>query len=127
MSNTFFQGGAKKFLGMLFPLVVTGLAVTVVPRPTFTKRTCDRHGSLEWILLQLSVGFALKVRFTTYGMRAKSSTQISVVRTSNNRVISIVACCRSVKLCTHAARAFQPQHKKYRLLPCLSHDQYRDP
>jgi len=32
-----------------------------------------------------------------------------VARTSNNRVISVVACCHSVKLCALAARAFGSQ------------------
>ena len=33
-----------------------------------------------------------------------------VARTSNNRVISIVACCHGAKLCAHAARDFRSQH-----------------
>ena len=33
-----------------------------------------------------------------------------VARTSNNRVISIVACCRGAKLCAHAAQDFRSQH-----------------
>ena len=32
-----------------------------------------------------------------------------VARTSNNRVISIVACCHGAKLCAHAARDFRSQ------------------
>jgi len=39
-----------------------------------------------------------------------NNTHIYVVRTSNNRVISIVACCRSVMLCAHVAWAFRSQH-----------------
>jgi len=35
-----------------------------------------------------------------------------VVRTSNNRVISIVACCHGAKLSAHAARDFRSQHLK---------------
>jgi len=44
---------------------------------------------------KLSVGIALKVRFTTKGMYAKTNTQIYVTRTSNNRVISsgYLYCC----------------------------------
>ena len=37
-------------------------------------------------------------------------------------VISIVACCHSVELCTPAARAFWSQHKKY--TSCLSYAQH---
>jgi len=33
-----------------------------------------------------------------------------VARTSNNRVISIVACCHGAKLCAHAARDFRSQN-----------------
>jgi len=38
-----------------------------------------------------------------------------VARTSNNRVISIVACCHGAKLCAHAARDFRSQqcHQQY--------------
>ena len=32
-----------------------------------------------------------------------------VARTSNNRVISIVACCHGAKLCAHAAWGFRSQ------------------
>jgi len=37
-------------------------------------------------------------------MCTKNYTHIYVVRTSNNRVISIVACCHSVKLCALSDR-----------------------
>jgi len=55
--------------------------VTVVPRATFTKRMCDRCGSLQKVgdvVCNLSVDVALKARFTTNGMCAKSNTQIYV-------------------------------------------------
>ena len=56
-----------------------------------------------------SVCVALNVRFTTNGMCSKNNTHIYVARTSNNRVISIVACCHSVKPCAHVARTFRLQ------------------
>jgi len=59
--------------------------VMVVPGATFTKRTFIATGGYCCNLL---VGVALKVRFITNGMCAKSNTQIYVARTSNNRVIT---------------------------------------
>ena len=87
----------------------------------------------------LSGGVALIVWFTTNGMCVKNKTIIYVARASNSkrdcdvealliltwerlnvktsvreerlqRMISIVACCRSAKLCAHAARDFRSQH-----------------
>jgi len=40
----------------------------------------------------------------------------------SRQVISIVACCYSVKLCALAARAFD--HNTRNILPCLSHGQH---
>ena len=42
----------------------------------------------------------------------------------SHRIISIVACCHSVKPCTFAARAFWSQHKKYTSLSfaCPTHE-----
>ena len=58
---------------------------------------------------------ALNVQFTTNGMCAKNNTHIycmwrelAVIEWSR-RVISIVACCHSVKLCALAAQAFRSQ------------------
>ena len=61
----------------------------------------------------LSAGIALNVRFPMNGMCAKNNThnmwrEQAIIKLSQ-RVISIVACCHSVKLCTPAARAFQSQ------------------
>ena len=66
-----------------------------------------------WDCCNLSVGVALNARLTTNGMCAKNNTNIFVARPSNKewarRVISIVACCHSVKLCALTARAFRSQ------------------
>jgi len=61
----------------------------------------------------LFAGVALNVRFTTNGMWAKNNTiymwrEQAIIEWSR-RVISIVACCHSVKLCAHAALAFRSQ------------------
>jgi len=61
----------------------------------------------------LSVGVALNAPFTTNGMCAKSnmihmSCGQAIIKWSR-RVISMVACCHSVKLCALAARAFLSQ------------------
>jgi len=79
----------------------------------------------------ISVGVALDVLFTTNGMWAKKNSHIYLARKGYNRVIrktpiytwhekaiiewsshviSIVACCYSVKLCALAAQAFRSQH-----------------
>ena len=65
------------------------------------------------MLLQPSVGVALNVRFTTNGMCAKNYTiyiwrEQAIIEWSR-RVISIVACCHSAKLCALAARDFRSQ------------------
>jgi len=59
---------------------------------------------------------ALNVRFTTNGMYAKNNTHMYMWREQaitklSRRVISIVACCHSVKLCELPARAFRSQQK----------------
>jgi len=61
----------------------------------------------------LSVSFALNVRFTTIGMCAKNNTPIHMARISNSRVIMAcdLSCCHSVKLCALAARAFRSQQQ----------------
>jgi len=44
----------------------------------------------------------------------ETSEQLIVLVNGDDRselVISIVACCHSVKLCTLATRAFRPQHR----------------
>jgi len=72
-------------------------------------------------------GVALNVRFTTYGMRAKNNTvytwrEQAIIEWSR-RVISIVVCCHSLKLCAHAARPFRSQHlewNKFRVLLQIS-------
>ena len=58
----------------------------------------------------LSAGVALNARFTTNGMCAQNNTtyiwrEQAIIKWLR-RVISIVACCHSAKLCAHAARAF---------------------
>ena len=65
--------------------------VKVVLGATFTKKHTIGavHCIKEGICCNLSVGVALNVRFTKYGMCAKNSTHIYVARTSNGRVISI--------------------------------------
>jgi len=66
----------------------------------------------------LSVGAALNVIFTMNRMCAKNNTHIYVAWTSNTviewlwHVISIVACCHSVKLCTLVTRAVQSQYRQ---------------
>jgi len=71
------------------------------------------HPLIQVDFCNLSDNIALNVWFTTNGMWVKTNTHNThigyLVSTSNNRVISIVACCYSVKLYTHAARAFQLQ------------------
>jgi len=61
----------------------------------------------------LSGGVALIVWFTTNGMCAKnkisSMWREQAIIEWSRRVISIVACCHSVKLCAHAARDFLSQ------------------
>jgi len=93
----------------------------------------------------LSGGVALIVWFSTNGMCAKNNTIIYVTRASNSkrdcdvvalpiltcerlnmmtsvreerlrRMISIVACCHSVKLCAHTARDFRSQQQHYTIL-----------
>jgi len=76
----------------------------------------------------LSVDVVLKVRFTTTGC-ALRVTPIYMWREQamiewSRRVISIVAYWHCVKLCALATRASRSQHKKYSLLPCLSHAQF---
>jgi len=89
--------------------------VKVVPGAAFTKTTRDRRSAFkkEEYCCKLSVSVALNVRFTTNGMCAKNYTHIYVARTSKLewlwRMIYIVACCHSVKLCALAARAFRLQ------------------
>ena len=61
-----------------------------------------------------SVGVALNVWFTMNGTCAKKNTtymwrEQAIIEWSWH-VISIVACCHSVKLCGYAARAFRLQH-----------------
>ena len=63
----------------------------------------------------LSAGVALNARFTTNGMCSKNNTPIHsrwrehpIIEWSR-RVISIIACCHSTKLCAHAAQAFRLQ------------------
>jgi len=65
------------------------------------------------LLLPLRRRVALNVWFTTNGMCAKKNTayrwrEQAIIEWSW-RVISIVACCHSVKLCAHVARAFRSQ------------------
>jgi len=65
--------------------------------------------NMECICSNLLIGVELNVQFTMNGMCTKNSILIYVARTSNNRVISVVACCHSVKLCAFAAQALQLQ------------------
>ena len=66
------------------------------------------------VVLNFSIGVALNVWFTTNGMCAKNNTHIymwceqAIIEWSWH-VISIVACCHSVKLWALAARAFRSQ------------------
>jgi len=63
---------------------------------------------------KFSVGAALNVWCTTNGMCPKNNTHIYVWHEQAviewlRSMISVVACCHSMKLCTHAARAFRSQ------------------
>jgi len=77
------------------------------------KKNVDRCGSLlkEGCCCNLSVDVALNVRFTN-GMCATNKTHIQYMWREQAiwewswHVISIVACCHSVKLCAIAARGF---------------------
>ena len=67
----------------------------------------------------LSGGVALIAWFTTNRVCAKNKNiypwrEQAIIEWSR-RVISIVACCRSAKLCAHAARDFRSQHNQSRL------------
>jgi len=101
--------------------------VKVVPGATFTKRMCDRCGSqqkggevvatsrlmLHWKSDSPQMGWA------THKCTWREQAMIEWSR----RVISIIACCHSVKLCPLAVWAFWSQHKKYTSLSfaCLIH------
>jgi len=72
--------------------------------------TCFCSEMLRLLCCNLSVRVALNARFTTNRMCAKNNTiymwhEQAIVAWSRC-VISIVACCQSVKLYAHAARAF---------------------
>jgi len=72
--------------------------------------------SWDWYCCNLSGGVALIVWFTTNGMCAKNKNicmwrEQAIIEWSR-RVISIVACCHSAKLCAHAARDFRSQQYK---------------
>jgi len=62
---------------------------------------------IGWLLHLIQV--LLQVRFTTNGICAKNNTHIYVQAIIEwlRRMISIAACCHSVKLCALAARAFR--------------------
>ena len=68
----------------------------------------------DYYCCNLPVCVAFSVQFTTSGMCARNNTHIYVARTNSNRVISFVisifACCHSVKLCALAARIYRLQH-----------------
>jgi len=77
------------------------------------------HCKKEGCYCNLSVGLALKVRFTTNGMCARRSTQIYVARTSNNRVISsgdLYCCllpqCEALRTC-HSSFLIATQEKYF--------------
>ena len=67
----------------------------------------------DYYCCNLPVCVAFSVQFTTSGMCARNNTHIYVARTNSNRVISFVisifACCHSVKLCALPARDFRSQ------------------
>jgi len=68
----------------------------------------------------LSVDVALNLWFTTNGMCAKNKIHIYMWHEQAKiewlrRMIFIVACCHSVKLCALAARDFRSQHCKVSL------------
>ena len=74
-----------------------------------------------------SVDVALKVRFTTTGMCAKSNTQIYVTWTSNNGVISsgdlyycLLPQCEALRMC----RSSFFYHNTRNIVSCLSHAWY---
>jgi len=58
----------------------------------------------------LSVGVALNVRFTTNRMCMKNNTiymwREQEIQKWSEHVISIVACCHTMKLCAHAVQDF---------------------
>ena len=87
-----------------------------------TKKVRSVRFAVKRCCCNLSVGIALYVRFTTNRMCAKNNTHIYMWREQviiewSWHVISIVACCRSVKLSALAARAFRSQ-QCYRQVLC---------
>ena len=87
--------------------------VTIRP-PVLTQGSLFRWNRVDrMVFCNLSGGVALTVWFTTNGMCAKNKNicmwrEQAIIEWSC-LVIFIVACCHSVKLCTHAARDFRSQ------------------
>ena len=97
----------------------------VVPGAASTKRMCDQCCSLQkggdvvatsplalrWLCDSPRMGCAQRIT-PIHMWREQTIIQWS------HRVISIVACCHSAKLCAHAAIDFRSQHLKLILIEC---------
>jgi len=97
--------------------------VKVVPDATFTKRMCDRCGSLQkGVDVVATSQLILLWKCDSPQMRcAQMATHKYMWREQaiiewSRQVISIIACGHSVKLCALAVRGFWSQHKKYTAL-----------
>ena len=91
-----------------------------VPGATFTKRMCDRYGSLqkgEDVVATSQLAFRWKCDSSrtecAWWVTHKHMWREQAIIEWSRRVISVVACCHSMKLCELAARAFRSQQKKY--------------
>ena len=85
--------------------------VKVVPGSAFTQRTCDRCGSL-WKGGDVVATFPVALRWMCDSPRTGCARRTTIymwreqaIIEWSRRVISIVACCHSAKLCAHAAQS----------------------
>ena len=105
--------------------------VKVMLGATFTKRMCDKCASLQKggdVVATFQLMLRWKCNSPQMGC-AQRATQKYMRREQaiiewSRRVIPIIACCHSVKLCALAVWAFWSQHKKYTFLSfaCLIHE-----
>ena len=101
----------KKAAVKLFDLTPISLYIYWVPH--LPHVICKIDSSVLFHCCNLSTGIAFNVWFTTNGMCAKNNNMYTwheqaIIKWLRD-MISIVACCHSVKLCAHAARAFRSQ------------------